>query len=530
MTTQTIAFLSFSRFLFNLLVFCLLAALMLPVRQVRAQTEQPTRDVIDAIEARLVLPYGIRFITRLTIPKEEVKEIMLSVNQENGVEREWTLNLEETLFIDYGDRADFEYVWAIEDEPIILFFAPLTYRFAITTTAGELSEEEAEIRLAHQGFGDWQSDEAALLSLHWYDGLITNSFSIVKEVQTAFALLQQHTALQQPVGLVLYKTSDLEKFCTQVDIPATEEEEAINSLFVIDLDDRYPCTLTAMQDLYRRNGIEIVTLESLASNAVEATIIARLVEFAYQFRWQDADIPAWFRIGLERFYYRFGVPNGLAAAVRASQQDQLLPLAQLETLPAAPLGTSETFLWESQSYLLTLFLADSYGAETPFTLAQTINDETSFSAALAEITAESMAQIYRRWRAWLTTSVAEQAVAWNPYQPTTPTPTPTPTIIPTRLPSATPTATPSVTPTTFGADRARATIQFEPTRPQRIPSPATITPLPAGSLNNPTPVAGDSSEQNDDNGGLCGSGIGAVVMPLVALLWSKRKRKKDPVL
>ena len=241
--------------------------------------------------------------------------------------------------------------------------------------------------------------------------------------------------------------------------------------------------------------------------------------------WDDNnDIPAWFRHGLTRYYAPNGYGTALGTVKRASQQDRLIRLPEMTTLPDETASDSEIELWQAQAYVLTLYLAENYGANAPFEIASLLSDNTSFLDALSQVADASLERIYSAWTVWVNTNRAEEVILWNPYKPITPTPTATFTatdIPPTRTATVTRTITltPSDTPV-FVPATLRVTF------PSLTPTPtASNTPLPPGAFDNPTPVA--SPDTNDSNGGLCGTGIGALVLPVAGMIFAQRKRKTN---
>jgi hypothetical protein len=292
---------------------------------------------------------------------------------------------------------------------------------------------------------------------------------------------------------------------------------------VISEGEEFACDPTVMTRLYAASGLTTVFVPDVGFTAQGNALTAALFDLAYSARWEGADVPAWFADGLRQLYSRVSQSPSLTIARRASQEDRLLSLRDVEQRPAEDSEQQE--LWSAQAYLLTLYLADAFGATTPFEIARQVSPRLSLTQAIQQVTGESLERLYGRWAAWLDTPQALAAVAWNPYLPTTPTPAPsnTPTAIPpthTPRPTATITLTPS---STFRGAQPPAVVRITQA-PPTLPRRATNTPLPPGSFNTPTPLP-DTVKGDEGGGGLCGTGIGAILLPAIGLALAGRKRK-----
>ncbi len=231
-------------------------------------------------------------------------------------------------------------------------------------------------------------------------------------------------------------------------------------------------------------------------------------------------MPAWFASGLAQLHHLRAQPMALElvrAAVRTGSHYALAELA--DDLPSEA-DYQARALWEAQSYLLVLYLADRYGAGAPFDLAQNIPaDDDGFAGALAALGGEDVDALWAGWNRWLFSPAAENAAGWTPYLLTTPTPTATPTATP-LPPTATATHTPTITPTptsTALVDQPRPPVvaQLTPTRRR----PPTNTPLPPGSLPTVTSAAPERADGPDSglsDGAMAGV-IGAVVVAVLLI-------------
>src|SRR5207244_2041934 len=86
--------------------------------------------------------------------------------------------------------------------------------------------------------------------------------------------------------------------------------------------------------------------------------------------------------------------------------------------------------WNSQAYMLTLYLSARFGAQTPIDLARAIGNNSKFDDELKKISnGLTIGQLYTDWKSWLLSTDADAAIRWNLYI-TKPTPTVTPTETP----------------------------------------------------------------------------------------------------
>lgn len=489
---------------------------------------------IEVVRIRPILPYGVRFFVTVDVPPAEVRAVTLTFEQIRGDEvlftRTHRLSLSNSLFIDFGDRAEYEYVWRFLPNEQIYLFETLNYRFQVTTADGTVSEFGTTEILAPQGFGEWQDAISENVEIYWYQENIQGGY-LAFQLEKPYALLQEHIGLQYPFRFVIYDTQDLldNPLCQEVSIPIEGDNPPRIELRLIDLNEQYPCESDGMTKLYQRFGFTPVAIETSAFRYVEDSLVNTIVDQIYTERWGTAQVPEWYRFGLQRLYNTVSEANALDIAIIGSQSDQLLRLDQMERPPDPNFSLAQNNLWEAQAYLLTLYLAEFLGADAPFNIALAINSQTGFTQALQQFTEESITLIYRRWVSWLNTQNAQRAVAWNPYLETTPTLTLTPTPTPT-IPTPTPTftITPSLTPTAGNTPIQRVfTSVPTPFTPSRV-TPNTSTPLPPNSLNRPTsaPPSGKTTTDSADDNGLCGSGLGALIFPTAALIMGLKQRKQ----
>lgn len=458
-----------------------------------------------------VFPAGVRFWYRIEAPGETVESFSVRVEQNDALldERDYDPFLD--IMFGYEDAVEYEYFLDVQALPNFRMFDPLTVT-AMATFADSTSYEDVITYIPeHQGYESWSGASAGdRLTIYLSDPDFAMD-RVVPELLPTLDLLEEYLGPLSPVGLAAY-TLPVSPFCEKVE----NEDGTIESL-VLSERQNYPCSEAEMVDLYARSGLQIVTINNTGYSDVRDQLAADIVLQLYRQRWGDADIPEWFREGFGMYFAPNGHPEALPRAQQASQRNDLLSLRTLERVS----NLDDQDLWNAQAFLLTLYLADLYGADAPQAIAGKLSPDKSFAEVLREDYDTTPERLYAAWEIWLDSSRAVEVAAYHPYLPTTPTPTPIPSITPTRTPTITP--SPTLTPTQRPL--------FVPTNPplatRGLPTftpTATNTPLPPGFFDRVTPTVEPSNDNNDGNSQLCNTGIGALMFPLVALIIGRRRR------
>lgn len=447
----------------------------------------------------------LQFDTSISARPETITGSEIDLFQSTGYERHITLNLEDTLAPAGVDSAALSVWVSLADGPMPQPFAPLNYRWEITDATGNISEIRGEI--LYQPDGEWTESGDTPLRFVIQGDLGTGILR--QDLLTTYDLLSTH--LQSEAAptfrFILYEPQT--ELCR---IPLHEVETI--------------CTPDDLREFYAQAGLTFIQRSEIGFEAVSNQLTAALVEAFYTPVWPDSEVPAWFVSGLTQLYRQAGHYPAWVAAQSANQTGGLLSLAILSEGLPDDADSPQRALWESQSYLMLLYLADQYGAATPFDLALALGENPDFEAALAQVSdGLTLDGLYRRWVAWLPSKPAEVASLWNPYLLTTPTPTPTATITPippTRTPSATPTDT--LTPTVQALqERPTAILPTTASGPATLeisPTPS-LTALPAGSLVQPTPIPANTD--SGDNNLPCGAS--AMILPVVGIVLAARRKK-----
>lgn len=479
-------------------------------------------DFVVSHRALVVMPSAIRFRIRVVAARDEVAEIKLAVREDETLLQTFDVTSPlDNLFIDFGEETEYEIVWDIRAVPLRPFLSTLTYEFEVTTTDGETATVENEFVFQHDTIEQWHLAERDSLQVYALGDTVDWS-NHLPGLEQSLALLRKNTGFIAPVGLVIYPADT--QFCIEGEIPE-DTPDAPPPLVVMSEDRAFPCDPTDMTRFYANSNLVIAYVGAISFYERESEAFASLFDLAYSTRWENAEVPAWFRMGLRQLYNRFSQGQSIARVKQALQEDRMLSLAQMDTLPTE--DGVDMDLWESQAYALALYLADVYGASAPFDIAKAVSPTLPLNQAIEQATGITINRLYSRWLAWVDTQKAVAAAGWNPYMETTPTPVPTRTatnIPPTHTPR--PTATITLTPTSTYRGDFVPTVFRATDSPPTLPPTRTSTPLPPGSLN-PTPTPRPASNEEESSGGLCGTGIGVVLIPTFGIVWMNQKKRKQ---
>ncbi len=494
----------------KIILISLLIVVLAVSGRVSAQDSADTRHIVG-VRTVLALPVAISFRVRIDAPHTQVEQAMLTIEQESGLIRTLELDLERTIFLDYGDQIEYEYTWDVIEQPGLMMFQLLTYRFEVMTVDGMVSVVEETVDVEFSASHQQTQAPNAPITLYWFNPSIGGT-QLVNSLGNVYAMLDAHVGFEQTLSLALHESPNL--FCERWIDPNTGQAQ----LVVFSENRPWPCSPEDTRTLYRNNDIVPIITSGFSYVAFEEVLTQTIVEMAYADLWQDPDAPMWFLAGLQSYYLPGGLPEAASIVRRAAQLDRLLRLSQMTESPT----TDNADLWQAQATLLTLYLADQYSALAPVEIAAAlINSDRSFEDVLAQVANKPIEQIYRAWSVWVNSPRAIEVAQWTIYQPMTPTPTPTltPTTIP---PSRTPrpTATTTLTPTQRPLYIPPSPHINTPTPPLSRPT-ASNTPLPPGAFDTPTPAPRQNSSDGDN--GICGTGIGALLLPIAGLFLARRK-------
>lgn len=528
----------------GLLVLLIAAGGLVPgIQPVRAQDDgddQDTGIIFGYNTPEILFPAALRFLVQVNAPSDKLASILLSIEPEESLPRQFALDLKGDLYNSTDTISEFIFTWRLSDEPTPVPFEDVSFTWRVETLEGEVSTATGEFRFVDVRRGRWQTaGEDTPLILHWHNAALGGETLQADILRLVYGLLQRQTGLRPTFEFAIYDR-DVE-LCETVELPDSDQTAtALISRYPAAPDDGgddagdqddaaerlvwFPCSGTAYEQRYAEAGIIFLQRTSPHYPDLGNQVIRAMVRDTYRMLWQDIPVPDWFVNGLASFYLpRPGSMVDIKPYARSNTLQGIAGLSQ------APSPDSEIYdRWVAEAYLLVLYLADRYGGDAPFELARDAVGYGSFDAALLALTGGDQAMLWQTWRDdWLFSQAATDAVGWTPYSTTTPVPSPTATISPTALPpSPLPTFTPSITPTTtFEADQP-ATVAILPTRTPTLVRTTTMTPLPPGELPTLTPATPVSSPADDTDNLLLLAIVGAFMVFILSglVVWWMRRR------
>ncbi len=477
-----------------------------------AQDDQRAYGEVWPFVVLPVLPAGIRFWVRVEAPAEQVQSLAVNVWQNDKLLGSQQLDPLNDIMFGYEDAVEYEYFLDVQAQTAFRMFDPIKLTLSVTLVDGTTNTHISTVVPQHQGYGPWQNTIADTRLEIYMSNPTFGLERVANELLPTFDLLAESLPEVQPLKLAVYMPP-INPFC---DLLEDEEAGTVESV-VLSERRNFPCSEDAMAELYARSGLTIVKVTSTGYSDVRAELAGTIATLQYAEQWDTADIPAWFRAGFAMYFAPNGRPEALSRLQRAAQRDDLLRLPALNEAPAP----EQQDLWEAQAFLLTIYLADLYGADAPQQIAAQLSPSNSFESILREQYNTTSDRLYGAWVIWLDSSRAIEVAAFHPYLENTPTPTPIPSVTPTRTPTLTPlpTATPTQRPFSLPTNPpiiGRGLPTFTPT--------ATITPLPPGFFDRITPTPPPAQTSSEGNSQLCNTGLGTLMIPLLAFIVGRKRR------
>ena len=486
---------------------------LLPGMSVHAQGGDS--GVIDYHQAEVVFPSVVRFYLKMRTTLDAVSSISLDLTQNDQTLFSGAIDLD-TYLLSPTPFVEILYELPINAEAPLVLFSPIHYRWTVTLTDGLLYEAEGDGIFAPSA-RDWRQGGEPPLLLSVLDADL-NINAALRAVAPVYDLMAENTGLQPEFRWAVLPRDYA--FCTEI------EDDDGNRLIVVQAFDGtlYPCSEASAERIFSENGYRVLRRQGLPGLIpFENALIDDMFAVFYEEYWAGQDVPGWFWGGLAQYYHVTPDPLALRQMQEASRLENVFDADALNVMPDDP---DDRLRWEQQAYTMVLYLADSYGADAPFSLAADLLDE-GFSRAFSRLTGGSQDAFLAEWERWLFSDGAERAVTWTIYQPITATPSPTrtPTLTPipptmTPTPTATATSAPSATPTPTGRVLQGPSPLPTFTPYTAVPPTPSNTPRPPGSLDE-QPAGGTGS------GGICPSVLPSFLFPAAALFAIQRRKKRS---
>jgi hypothetical protein len=465
-------------------------------------------DAVIDHSAEVVYPAVIRFMVTLDLPFDTVQRVGLEVTQGGTVLRSGALNIEQTLFSS-SPFTQFLYAWPLNPNSPPALLEPISYRWEIGSAGGVTTTAEGEVIFTPSP--DWRIGGEGVLRFAVAEPTL-NVVAARQAVLPAYELMQTQTGESPEFNWAILPRGF--QFCQVV-----QGEEGEESVVASLNGTTYPCTEEDGVDLLTAEGYQVLYRQGSGLLPFQNELVNAMFDEFYGAAWRGVNVPDWFRVGLRQYYHVTPDPLALRQVQTAARADRLLAAEEMARIPDDP--EAETY-WAQQAATLVLYLADRYGAEAPFDLAQQAR-RSGFDAALRRLTDTDLAEMMVDWARWLFEPGAETAAVWTVYQPTTPTPTPsrTATDLPptaTRRPTASATPLPTDTPTATSRVIQVASPLPTFTPVTAVPTMPTNTPRPAGSLDQPAGGGGGGN-------GICPASLPALLLPFAAVVLVRRKHE-----
>jgi hypothetical protein len=448
-------------------------------------TPTPTETpVILTHDAEMLFPMAVRLGLILNVGYSELKSGTVHIYQPGGFDVVESLTIADSVDHLTDHRALVRYLWLINPEKSPAPFSAVNYAWEIQTINGRTGTAQGEFifqdtRIPDPEPATWRHTDGPL---PLYSHNASLALNIVQaQVLRAYHSIEADTGFKIDDRFVLYDPGS--EFCLRGSPQGNDQGIYTTSRTIGHT--RIPCDPAYAERIYRAHGFTLVRRPGFALDQLEASLIEIIANEAYDLLWRYSDKPpAWFRDGLIQLYGLAPRLSSLATARDAGRVNSLLPLEKLNRPPEGDTETRQ--LWHAQSYLMVLYIASRFGAQAPFTLAVSLQDNLTFEGALTAFFQVASPGLFDDWKRWLFSVTADSAVRWTLYQDSTPMPTPTVTITPRVSPTANlPTVTHTPTATRIPGSALG-------TRP--VPTIPTNTALPPGQLIRPTPIPQPQSE------------------------------------
>jgi hypothetical protein len=498
--------------------FCALCLLLFLIQPVQAQEGLTTRAVLS-------FPQHVWFEARMRGNLGDIASARLTISAPNSETSIQDFGAEAVNYFQ-GESAVIFATWNVPRDAPPPLLSEIRYMWQVTRSDGVMLSSEGSIAYADTRVAWQQASETTATDANARFELVTpsrfgfNAGALRARLQPVHDLMQANTGQAFGATLLLHPES------VAFGCPRDENGDPVISIREGTDSRSVACDLALAERVYLLSPYEVV-LAPLGASA-QTVVLDGLFAVFHEPLWASVpyDVPAWLRFGLRQFYEPLARSGALAASQRALRTARPLTLAQMDSLPAADDPQRQT--WEDQAYGMVLYIADTDGLGTLFTLARNLSNSPTFAEAYQTTTGRNLQVLIPNWQSWLFSAQASSAYRYNPYLPTTATATFTPSITPSATITPTSTATVPVTRTSVPSNTPR-------------PATATITPRPAQSFvlrvtatptftPSPTPIPETTEEaptlsiSNEQLLVLAAGGLLLLVIVVLGVVLSSRRR------
>lgn len=477
-----------------------------------AQGDGPSAEVVVQHSAEIVFPAAIRFELTVDAEPEAIARVEFALAQSDVRFASQAVGVGEDA---EGEPVSLAVDWPIPVDSPPELFADMVYTWRVVLQ--DSTEQQVEGTFLFQpDTGTWRVVGDAPVTFAVSDSGL-NLTGTRQNVLPIYELMAENTGLAPVFRWVILSRGHA--YC-----PPPEGDETPRISPASNPDVRYACDENAADQLMAASGYAALRRSGSGLLAFQDDVVDAIFAAFYDDFWAGQRVPGWFVAGLQQLYRANAQPLALQQVQEAARAGAFYTAAQLQRGPS----DEDVFdLWTAQTYTLTLFLADRFGAEAPFALAEAVRSQ-DLADALEDISDLTWPAFLIEWERWLFSDAALQAVRWTVLQPETPTPAPSATAIPplptnTPLPAASPVAT--LTPQATATLLDRDVITAEPTYTATLDvlPTATNTPRPPGSLD--APPGSPSPETAEGGSGPCPAALPALLLPGLAVVAGYQRKR-----
>ncbi|HRF94393.1 MAG TPA: hypothetical protein PLZ51_04325, partial [Aggregatilineales bacterium] len=399
-------------------------------------TPTPRPDVPDYIydwREELLYPVVVYFFLVIDRPLTDFQDIQLVMTAEGEAEPRILTLAELQPFITVSDLyTEFKVIWQIPPQNPFPLNALVSYEWQITLSETEITRVPGVFAYTNPKT-EWVLDVDPQNRLDLLMPVTdTTADQIRSRINPLYEQLSQNTGFTPRFRFVIQNDDYLFDPCA--------DAEVIES---IQGDIEVQCNTDVLNTVISRLEYTLLT----GQTSLTSPIIPIMIETFYAPLWNVSDLPAWFKQGISMLYLQTDKQNALETVKLASRANTLFTLDQMNILD------DRSDLWRSQSFVMTLYMAQRIGFPALFQIARgTSNNGTPapilFNQTYQTAMGAPLEALLPTVNNWIFTDQAQAAASASIYAEPTPIPSATPseTAFP-PTPSDTPTNTPTNTPT-----------------------------------------------------------------------------------
>jgi hypothetical protein len=258
-------------------------------------------------------------------------------------------------------------------------FVTITYWFEVTLQSGEFIRSEDNFLQYLDDRFTWQQRADEQIRVHWYMGDDTFGDTLLdvarRGLNTVNALIPSPT--NEPVDVYVYASTEDLQSALFLGGETWQGGHANPKLGVV---------MLAVTPGSSQN----IELERLLPHELAHVMLYRSLGDRY------ANLPVWLTEGMASMVELYPNPDHDQALMQASQNNSLIPIADL--CDTFPLDASNAYLAYAESKSFVRFLRDSYGTTTLYSLLSAYADGLNCEQGVVRAMSTSLESLDARWR------------------------------------------------------------------------------------------------------------------------------------